>query len=561
MLRKKIILSTTLIFVGLLLFSLKCSLDKSKLTPKETNGFTSSDMDTGQNNSFYIYPHVIDIEIEPTGQWDQPPWVFYIRFDLPMDTSLTPDVKLEEITNNNQTSGVNAIDTASVRWTEGKNNELTFRTGTNFKVICTAPATPCDNYLLTITSANTKSALGIQMDGNGSMGGGFLDDYIDAASDFQLTLMDMFSYPSFNMPWLFNWTYAYDLWLTGVGLNEDGDYLDPTLSDANNNGYLEFNFGDAMDKDEISNSSIEIRDPSGNAISGDWYVDINGDGAPDTLVESADPTSSGSCNSYYYSFFFRPQAIKTGGTLSLGRYTAIVHCNSIHKKEMPNDTTCGVFQKPYLCNDSEYDGNDNDAIFEFYVTYDGDAPNLANRVWGIYTTNDPGPFGTNEIKNNQAFVLFQTPDPKDNLMDNTTLIPQNLSLLKGGSPVTVQTSTEERYFRCAKSTVWVLNGPPDENLNGADLTISYAVKDKAGNTLDGNGDLLYELNPNDNFRDFSLPYDVVSNNQPPANYVQTDATRVYTQGYPGPFTITQNQVFIVFDTPAESDDRMDVGSL
>jgi hypothetical protein len=565
----------TFILATLALLNVYCSLDKSKLTPKETNGFTSQDMDTGQNNDYGIYPHIIDIEISPTGDWTQPPWVFYIRFDIPMDTTLTPDVKLEEITGNNQTSGTNAIDTASVRWSAGKDNELTFKTGSNFKIICNQgpPVQYCDNYLLTINSSNTRSALGIQMDGNWNDWNDMLDDYISAPSDYVISLMDImwynnwvwYAYPSFYMPWIFNWTYLYDLWLADVWSSEDGDYLNPNLSiknggtrPANLQGYIGVNFNYAMNKSDINNTSIEIRDSSGKAISGDWYVDTNGDNAPDTLVGSAPNTTAGNCNSYYSDFWFKP----TNTSLALGRYTGIVHCNSLHKVEALNDTTCNVYQKPYLCTDFDYDGNDNDRLFEFYVTSDGDVPNITNRVWGVYTTNDTGPFGVNEIKTNQAFVLFQTPDPRDNLMDETTLIPENISLLKGGDPVTITTSVEERYFRCAKSTVWILNAPQNINLNNAYLTIKYAVKDKAGNTLDGNGDLLYELNPDDNFIDTSLPYDVISNNNPPANYVQTDTSRIFdTTNNPKGFTINQNQVFIVFDTPAESDDRMNWGSL
>ncbi len=573
MLRKKLIfILTPIVFAGLMAFSLRCSIDKGKLTPKETDGFTSQDMDKGQNNLFGIYPHVIDIEVEATGAGTQPPWVFYIRFDLPMDTSLTPDVRLEEITNHNQTSGINAIDPASVRWTEGKNNELTFRTGSNFKVICTPPNTLCDNYLLTITSANTRSTLGIQMDGNwnnGSVG----DDFINAPSDFVNRLRGANSidslplYPSAVIPAPLPATYVYDLALATVRSNDENDYLDMALSDADESGYINISFNAVMEKSDITPSNIVVVGPDGKTINGNFWVDTDNNGTPDKPVDdpSTPQTTPGQTNTYYKEFWFRPQQLP----MALGRYTLIVHCSNIHKVDL-TDVANGEFQrKVNTCNDvdpandddDEID-NDNDEIFEFYVTSDGNQPNLANRVWGVYTTNDPGPFGANEIKLNQAFVLFQTPDPKDNLMDNTTLIPQNLSLLKGGSPVTVQTSIEERYFRCAKSTVWVLNGPPDENLNGANLTISYAVKDKAGNTLDSNGDLLYELNANDNFNDPSLPYDVISNNTPPANYVQTDPTRVYNQTYnPKGFAINQNQVFIVFDTPAESDDRMNLGSL
>lgn len=562
---KKILSSLTpLLLLGIMVFYGGCTPDKSKLTPKETDGFTSADMDKGQNNLFGVYPHVIDIEIEATGSPTQPPWVFYIRFDKAMDTSLIPDVKLEEITNHNQTSGVNAIDTSTIRWTEGKNNELTFKTGANFKVICNPgpPVQYCDNYLLTITSANTKSVLGIGMDGNWTAGGAFLDDFIDAPSDYQITLMDIWWsngwlvwYPSFNLPSTFNWSYAYDLWLAGVNSPDDGDYLDPGLTDASLNGYITIQFSDAMNKDEVANS-IEIRYYDNTQVNGELWVDTDGNNAPDRSVAQAPATVQGQPNTYYYNFYFRPST-----SLKLGRYTVIVHCNNIHKVQL-TDTANGVFQFPYLCNDFDYDGNDNDVLFEFYVTSDGNPPPPSNRVWGIYTINDPGPFLQNEIKPNQAFVLFQTPDPKDNLMDESTLIKENLSLLIGGNPVSVSTSIEERYFRCARSTVWVLNGPSDVNLIGADLTISYKVKDKAGNTLDGNGDFLYELNPNDNFNDPSLPYDVISNNNPPANYVQTDSTRVYDQTYnPKGFTINQNQVFIVFDTPAESDDRMNPGSL
>jgi len=554
------LLLTPIIFTGMLFFSLKCDLDKSKLAPKDTNGFTAEDMDKGQNNLWWIYPRIIDMEIEPTGSGTQPPWLFYVRFDRAMDTSTIPTIKLEEITNNNQTSGVNAIDTASLKWSEGKNNELQFKTGSSFKVICTPPATYCDNYLLTISGA--KSVLGIEMDGNGSMGGGFLDDYIDAPSAFELTLMDIwwnnvvwFWYPSFTLPATFNWNYAYDLWLAGVGSNDAGDYLDPSLTDANENGYIHISFSDYMNKSDISNSTIEIRGPDGSTINGNWWVDTDGNGSPDKEISQAPATSLGNTNTYYDMFWFRPQQLPLG----LGRYTGIVHCNSIHKFEL-TDATNSVFQKPYLCNDFDYDGNNNDWEFEFYVTSDGNAPNLANRVWGVYTTNDTGPFGANEIKTNQAFVLFQTPDPKNNLMDTSTLIPQNLSILMGGVPVSVTTSVEERYFRCAKSTVWIINAPTNVNLNNSDLTISYKVKDKAGNTLDGNGDFLYQLDPSDNFHDPSLPYDGISNNNPPANYVQVAS--VYTQNNPhAGYTLNPNQILIVFDTPSEGDDLMNIGSL
>jgi len=552
--KSSMVFSAGVISVCLSALFLTCSIDTSKLTPGETNGFTSADMDAGQNNSYGIYPHIIDFKIEPTGSGIQPPWIFYVYFDKAMDTSSMPDVNLEEVTGNNQTAGTNYA--TEVRWLDGKDNILTFKTTTTFKT------TGVSDYLLSILSANTKSALGIQMDGNQNPWWGFLDDYIDAPSDFvNLLFWIDLMYPSTVLPnGGFPYTYNYDLWLTGVDSADDGSYLNPTLTDANESGFISFDFGEAMNKADISNSSVEIKDANGNSVNGKWWVDTNGDGTPDTLIESAISTTSGNANSYYYDFFFKPDAIQSGGSLVLGRYTAIVHCNSIHKIAA-TDTVVGIYQKPYLCNDFDNDGNDNDAIFEFYVSQDGNTPAFANRVWGVYTSGTPGPFGSNEIKTNQAFVVFNTPRTADNLMDESTLVPENLSLVVGGAPEAVTTYTETRYMRCAPVTVWIINAPTDINLNGKGLTISYKVKDLDGNTLDGNQDFLYELNKNDNFVDGSLPY-APNGTTPSPNYITTNSTKVYTQAYnPKGYTIASNQAFVVFDTPAVSDDRMTLSTL
>ena len=417
----------------------------------------------------------------------------------------------------------------------------------------------CDNYLLTIGSKNTKSILGVELDGNYRMTN---DDYIPSPSDFIELLSNL------NPPSPFPETFYYDITPASVDSADAYDYLKPELSDARVNERINIHFrvedpnnpGNYIDsymrKSDINNTNIEIIGPDGKKLDGSWWVeDLNNPGNYISL-ESAPETTTGRIETYYSDFYFRPKDIP----LPLGRYVIIVHCNSIHKFPI-TDPVNGVFQREITCNDFEYDGVDNDVIMEFYVTPDGEKPPVTNIVWAVYTSSS-APIA---IQKNQAVVFFQTPDPMDNIMDASTLIPKNISLIQNGIPLSITTSVQTIIYQCAPSTALIITAGKDKNLNNrSSLTISYSVKDEEGNTLDGNYDGIYELSINDNFGPrgipFFSPYYHPFRAPLPPNYVQVQGVWTANSQLTG-YTLGSDEILIAFKTPAMNDDRMDTSSL
>jgi len=405
----------------------------------------------------------------------------------------------------------------------------------------------CDNYLLTIGSKNAKSILGVELDGNYGMTN---DDYIASPSDFIELLSNL------NPPSPFPGTFHYDITPASVDSADADDYLKPELSDASVNERINIHFDSYMRKSDINNTNIEIIGPDGKKLDGSWWVeDLNNPGNYISL-ESAPETTTGRIETYYSDFYFRPKDIP----LPLGRYVIIVHCNSIHKFPL-TDPVNGVFQREITCNDFEYDGVDNDVIMEFYVTPDGEKPPVTNVVWAVYTSSS-SPIA---IQPNQAVVFFQTPDPMDNIMDASTLIPKNISLIQNGAPLSITTSVQTIIYQCAPSTALIITAGKDKDLNNrSSLTISYSVKDEEGNTLDGNYDGIYELSINDNFGPrgipFFSPYYHPFRAPLPPNYVQVQGVWTANSQLTG-YTLGSDEILIAFKTPAMNDDRMDTSSL
>jgi uncharacterized delta-60 repeat protein len=416
----------------------------------------------------------------------------------------------------------------------------------------------CDNYLLTIGSKNTRSILGVELDGNYRMTN---DDYIASPSDFIELLSNLTPPPS-----PFPGTFHYDITPASVDSADADDYLKPELSDARVNERINIHFDSYMRKSDINNTNIEIIGPDGKKLDGSWWVeDLNNPGNY-TSLESAPETTTGRIETYYSDFYFRPKDIP----LPLGRYVIIVHCNSIHKFPI-TDPVNGVFQREITCNDFEYDGVDNDVIMEFYVTPDGEKPPVTNVVWAVYTWSS-APIA---IQKNQAVVFFQTPDPMDNIMDASTLIPKNISLIQNGTPLSITTSVQTIIYQCAPSTALIITAGKDITLPTTpspltSLTISYSVKDEEGNTLDGNYNGIYELSINDNFdpNNFNPPtgipffspyYDPLLAPLPP-NYVQVQGVWTANSQLTG-YTLGSDEILIAFKTPAMNDDRMNTSSL
>ena len=783
-----------IIAIVLLTGLMGCSFEKEKLTPKDTDGFTQQDMDKGANEFDLYYPHVQGIVIQAEGLKFESPWDFYVSFDKPMDTSLIPDVSLQELTYHNQVTSTNYVDKNSIKWLS--DNILTFRTSSTFKPysIIDYPFDPnanntvwsiavqsdgkiliggdfttlnngtitrnhiarlnpdgsvdttfdpnangtvysiavqsdgkiliggtfttlnggtitrrriarlksdgsvdttfdpnadntvrsiaiqsdgkiliggdfttvggtarnyvarlnpdgsvdttfdpnanlsvysiavqsdgkiliggwftsvgwaarnyiarlntdgsldtfnpdansgvrsiavqsdgkiliggnftgvsgitrnhiarlkricvpeegreCDNYLLTIGSKNTRSILGVELDGNYRMTN---DDYIAAPSDFIELLSNLTPPPS-----PFPGTFHYDITPASVDSADAYDYLKPELSDASVNERINIHFDSYMRKSDINNTNIEIIGPDGKKLDGSWWVeDLNNPGNYISL-ENAPETTTGRIETYYSDFYFRPKDIP----LPLGRYVIIVHCNSIHKFPI-TDPVNGVFQREITCNDFEYDGVDNDVIMEFYVTPDGEKPPVTNVVWAVYTSSS-SPIA---IQKNQAVVFFQTPDPMDNIMDASTLIPKNISLIQNGTPLSITTSVQTIIYQCAPSTALIITAGKDKDLNNrSSLTISYSVKDEEGNTLDGNYDGIYELSINDNFGPrgipFFSPYYHPFRAPLPPNYVQVQGVWTANSQLTG-YTLGSDEILIAFKTPAMNDDRMDTSS-
>ena len=409
----------------------------------------------------------------------------------------------------------------------------------------------CDNYLLTIGSKKAKSALGIEMDGNRSKND---DDYMASPSDYIELLSNL------NPPSPFPAGFHYDIIPASVGSSDAGEFLKPELSDASVNERINIHFDSVMRKSDINNSNIEIIGPDGKKIDGSWWVEDPNNPGEYISIESAPETSTGNIRTYYSDFYFRPKDIP----LPLGRYVIIVHCNSIRKFPI-TDPVNGFFQREITCNDFENDGIDNDVIMEFYVTPDGEpppSPPSTNIVWAVYTSSSLPPEFPGAIQPNEAVVLFQTPDPMDNIMDASTLIPRNISLVQDGSPLSITTSVQTIIYQCAPLTALIISAGKDKDLtSGASLAISYSVKDEEGNTLDGNGDGIYELSIYDNFSS-PIPYPPPPSPPPPPppTYVQVQGVWTANSQLSG-YTLGSDEILIAFKTPAMNDDRMDISSL
>lgn len=98
-------------------------------------------------------------------------------------------------------------------------------------------------------------------------------------------------------------------------------------------------------------------------------------------------------------------------------------------------------------------------------------------------------------------ISFLTPDRNSDIMDSSTLIPENFSIMKGLEYVPFKLEVHREVFLTKETDIVFLMVPrgflrKDE---GFTLTISYRVADERGNTLDGNEDGIVEFTSNDNY--------------------------------------------------------------